>query len=92
VYSSPGSNKFVSPVYSLPRSKDSLEYSTQGITDRPVYSLPGSSDSPVFHYRGVLTPWCFTTREPTLPVVTTGRGVVFTVLSCFKGLPSPLKE
>jgi hypothetical protein len=83
VYSSVSSNKFDSPVYSLPGSRDSPVFSTQGIIDSLVYSLLGSQkfDSSVYSLP----------RSRNSPVYWP-QWSHFTVSSCFKDLPRPLKE
>jgi hypothetical protein len=80
-YSSLESHKFDSPVCSLPGS----QYS-------PVCSLPGSQDSPCVYYQGVKIPRCLHYKESRLTCVFNTESHIFTVLSCFKGLPQPLKE
>ncbi len=49
-----GESQIILPRYSLPRSRDSPMYLTQGIIDSPVYSLSGSKkfDSPVYSLPG----------------------------------------
>jgi hypothetical protein len=81
VYSLPESKKYDSPVYSLLRSRNFLMYSLQGSRESLVYSPPGIRDSPVYSPSGSQDSQC-----------NHHSGVVFTVLSCIKGLTWPLME
>jgi hypothetical protein len=74
VYSSPGSHKFDSPLYSLLGSRDFLLYSTQAIIDSPGVFITGESKihlTGAFNTRKSRFHGEFTTMESRFPGVFT---------------------